>query len=196
MPPSASKTRAAIIAAAEDLFYSGSLREVSLDRIAERAGVSKKTIYYHFRSKDELIAAYLDARNLPTLERYRRWAGREGPMPERIQRLFRHLAKAVESPGWRGCGFIRAAVELADLPGHPALEVARSHKSGFEAWLRSELEADGYPEARDIAAGLMLLIDGASVRMLVQRDPGYADVAARLAGQLLGKRPEDGSQGT
>ncbi|MEM1047493.1 MAG: helix-turn-helix domain-containing protein [Pseudomonadota bacterium] len=196
MPRSGSDTRAAIIAAAEELFYSGSLREVSLDRIAERAGVSKKTIYYHFRSKDELIAAYLDARNLPTLERYRRWAGREGPMAERVQRLFHRLAKAVATPGWRGCGFIRAAVELADLPGHPALEVARAHKRGFETWLRTELETEGYPDAGDLAATLMLLIDGASIRMLVQRDPGYAGVAAQLAGQLLAKRPEDGSQGT
>lgn len=196
MPRSASKTRAAIIAAAEELFYSGSLREVSLDRIAERAGVSKKTIYYHFRSKDELIAAYLDARNLPTLERYRRWAGREGPMAERIERLFHRLARAVETPGWRGCGFIRAAVELADLPGHPALEVARAHKRGFETWLTTELEMEGYPDAGDLAASLMILIDGTSIRMLMQRDPGYASVAARLAGQLLDKRPEDGSQDT
>ena len=162
-------TRTAIVAAADELFYGSSLREVSLDRIAERAGVTKKTVYYHFRSKDELIAAYLDARNRPTLERYRRWAGQEGPMSERIERMFQSLRKAAKSKEWKGCGFTRVAVELADTPGHPALDVARSHKLDFEDWLSRDLAAEGYAEAEELAGMLMILLDGAAARRLLAR---------------------------
>ena len=60
-------TRAQIIQAADDLFYGAGIRSASVDAIAEKAGVTKRTLYYHFRSKDDLIAAYLAARDEPTL---------------------------------------------------------------------------------------------------------------------------------
>ena len=68
-------TRRDILAAADELFYGEGLRSVSVDEISAKAGITKKTLYYHFRSKDELIAAYLEARDRPTLERFQRWAG-------------------------------------------------------------------------------------------------------------------------
>lgn len=187
MAKSIQKTRDGIVAAAEELFYAGSLRDISMDRIAERAGVTKKTLYYHFRSKDDLIAAYLDARNRPTLERYRRWAGDSGTMGERMERMFHALHKAAKSKDWNGCGFIRVAVELADSPGHPALDVARTHKLGFEDWLRRELSAEGYPNAEELAEMLTILLDGTVTRMLVHRNPRYAAVAARAALALLAR---------
>jgi len=59
MMPSLPTTRETIIQAADDLFYGEGIRAASMDAIAERAGVTKRTLYYHFRSKDDLIAAYL-----------------------------------------------------------------------------------------------------------------------------------------
>ena len=61
MSETARTTREQIILAADQLFYAGSMASVSMDRIAERAGVTKKTLYYHFRSKDDLLAAYVEA---------------------------------------------------------------------------------------------------------------------------------------
>ncbi|MEO1249683.1 MAG: helix-turn-helix domain-containing protein [Pseudomonadota bacterium] len=174
-----------IIHAADALFYAGSIRDVSVDRIAEMAGVTKKTLYYHFRSKDDLVAAYLAARHKPTLERYKSWAGESGPMPDRIERMFRLLSEAARNPGWKGCGFIRAAVELADSPGHPALEAARRYKAAFADWLQNELDAAGYEASGELCMTIMILLDGAIARMMVDRDPNYAITAGKTASKLL-----------
>lgn len=178
-------TRDRIITAADELFYAGSIREVSVDRIAEHAGITKKTLYYHFRSKDDLVAAYLEARLQPTIDRYQSWAGGSGTFPDRIERMFLKLASKAETRAWKGCGFLRAAVELADSPGHPAIDVARRHKAAFEAWLAEDIREAGYRDAQGLARMIMVLLDGAVARMLVQRDPVYARDAAAAARRLL-----------
>ena len=65
-------TRARIVDAAVGLFYGEGVRSVSVDAVAEKAGVTKRTLYYHFKSKDDLVAAYLEARDQPTLALYAR----------------------------------------------------------------------------------------------------------------------------
>lgn len=94
MPGNSALTRQEILAAADALFYSEGLRAVSVDEVAAKAGITKKTLYYHFRSKDELIAAYLQARDRPTLERFQKWAGSSGPMAERMVRMFKQLGRS------------------------------------------------------------------------------------------------------
>ncbi|MEM8816498.1 MAG: TetR/AcrR family transcriptional regulator [Pseudomonadota bacterium] len=86
-----------IIAAADSLFYSGSIREVSVDRIAERAGVTKKTIYYHFKSKRDLFdqvmlrkADTLNALRLKALEAVERRHPDDAPTVEEIIGAFTH----------------------------------------------------------------------------------------------------------
>ncbi len=179
-------TRNRIIGAAELLFYEHGLRSVSVDAIAERAGVTKRTLYYHFKSKDDLIAAYLAARDAPTVERYRRWLGEAGrPMPERIKGLFCALSNHARQPKWRGCGFTRAAVELADQPGHPAVVMASDHKRRFEAWLAGELESGGLSDAAPIARQLIILVEGAIMHMLIHRDTAYAISAGDAAAMIV-----------
>lgn len=185
IPEPALSTKEKILDAADSLFYSGSIREVSVDRIAEIAGVTKKTLYYHFRSKDDLVAAYLDARRLPTIARYKAWAGDEGSVHDRIERMFHKLADDAENRSWKGCGFLRAAVELADSPGHPAIDVARRHKAEFEIWLGEDMRNAGFDDPTGLARMIMLLLDGAVARMLVQRDAGFARDAATAARRLL-----------
>jgi AcrR family transcriptional regulator len=185
MTRDARMTRRDILIAAEELFYGEGLRSVSVDEIAAKAGITKKTLYYHFRSKDELIAAYLDARNRPTLERFQQWAGDEGTVAERLQRMFRRLGRCAKSPTWKGCGFVRATGELANIPGHPAIRIARAHKASFEKWLSEGLAAEGHRDCNDLARGLMVIIDGAVMQMLLHRDPTYARAASRAACALL-----------
>lgn len=180
-------TRDRIIVAADQLFYSSSIRDTSMDKVAECAGVTKKTLYYHFRSKDDLVAASLEARLYPTIERYQSWAGDTGTVSERIERMFCKLAEYAQATSWKGCGFIRASVELADTPGHPALDVARQHKAAFEQWLEDDLRDGGYAEARSLARMIMILLDGAITRILLQRDDSYALEAGRAASVLLKK---------
>ena len=185
MAQSGGTTREQIITAADQLFYAGSFASVSMDRIAERAGVTKKTLYYHFRSKDDLLAAYVTARDTVVIERYRNWAGTSGSVGERMERMFGHLARWAVDPRWRGCGFTRVICELADLPGHPAAIAARNHKRSFETWLLTLLEAEGWSEAADLARILMLLLDGGIVQTLTHRDPAYARAAGAAARVLL-----------
>ena len=178
-------TRNLILAAADELFYGEGLRAVSVDEIAGKAGITKKTLYYHFRSKDDLIAAYLQARDRPTLERLQGWAGTTGTVSERMERLFEQLGRAGRSAAWKGCGFVRATGELANFPGHPAVQVARAHKSSVEKWLADALADEGRDDCETLARELMLLIDGVVSQMLLHRSPAYAEAAGRAARAIL-----------
>src|SRR6266404_4151950 len=96
-----SKTRRRLIAAADGLFYGQGIRAVGVDAVAEAAGVTKRTLYCHFASKDDLIAAYLEERDLPTLGRYQGVIPEGGaPAARRIRRIFEQLGKNAEDPRW------------------------------------------------------------------------------------------------
>jgi AcrR family transcriptional regulator len=90
-----------------------------MDDIAARAEITKRALYQHFRSKDDLIAAALAHSSELALERLRRF---------RRPKKFTELADWAAKPKWSGGGFTRVVVELADLRGHPARAIARQHK--------------------------------------------------------------------
>jgi len=188
------KTRSRIIAAADELFYGDSLRGVSVDEVAAKAGITKKTLYYHFSSKDELIAAYLTARDKPTIERFKDWGGDTGTVAERMGRMFDRLGLLARSRDWLGCGFLRVTAELANMPGHPALDVARAHKRAFQAWLCEMLIAEGHQDPQKLAQSLMILVDGTVSQLLMHRDPTYASAASYAVHALLAATPQTGKQ--
>jgi len=186
MARDANATREQIIQAADCLFYGEGIRSASMDAIAARAGLTKRTLYYHFRSKDDLIAAYLAARDEPTLSRYAGWLDEtKGDLPEQILGVFERLARLTKSARWKGCVFLRAAGELAGTPGHPALKIGSAHKKKFEAWLAGRIAAKGLSEAALRARQVMLLIDGAAAQVLIHRDPAYALAAGEVAAALV-----------
>ncbi|WP_019644337.1 TetR/AcrR family transcriptional regulator [Novispirillum itersonii] len=180
-------TRDRILDAAAKLFQASGVRAVSVDAVASRAGVTKRTLYYHFRSKDDLIAAYLSGRDAPNLTLFRQWYDRaDGDCADRTAALFRGLAQAVRHPKWKGCGFLRTAVELITLPGHPAVVAARRHKHRVEDWLTAAYTAVYPPDvARALARQVCLLIDGAFALVMLHRDPAYMDCAGQAAAALL-----------
>lgn len=189
MPREPSQTRDRIVDAAAKLFYGEGIRSVSVDAVAEKAGVTKRTLYYHFDSKDDLIAAYLDARDQPNLELFTRWfAHAKGPLPAKIEWIFTNLARSARHPKWKGCGFLRTAAELAATPGHPAIKVGARHKAAVEAWLAHVIAADGKKEAQELARQIVILMDGAFSTMLVHRDPLYIEAAGRAAARLVGTK--------
>ncbi len=180
-----SPTRKRIVEAASKLFYGEGIRAVSVDAVAEKAGVTKRTLYYHFTSKDELVAAYLEARDQPNLRLMAGWFEKaEGGLPKKIEAIFVNLARAARHPRWKGCGFLRTAAELAALPGHPAIKIGSRHKAGFENWLTGECAAHGAAAPAELARQVMLLMDGAFSIMLVHRDPAYIEAAGRAAAAL------------
>src|SRR5215472_11229462 len=118
MARDARATRDQILQAASELFYGEGIRSTSMDEIAAKAGVTKRTLYYHFPSKDDLITAYLTARDEPVFARQAQWLDEtKGDLPKQVLGLFENLARAMKAPRWKGCGFIRAAAELAGTPG-------------------------------------------------------------------------------
>lgn len=186
MDDSAKGTRTRILKAAEGLFYAEGIRAVSMDRLAEAAGVTKKTLYYHFRSKDDLTEAYLVARDQPNLLAFARWYDRaEGGAGEKVAALFAGLARQAGRKSWRGCGFLRTAAELANMPGHPAVKVGAAHKKRFEAWLGDKMAQAGAHDPARLARQLVLLMEGVFSTLLFHRDPAYAEAAGAAARALV-----------
>jgi AcrR family transcriptional regulator len=179
-------TRERIVAAANRLFYRDGIGRVSVDAVAEEAGLTKRSLYYHFKSKDELIAAYLDYRDLPNLRAFQRWFDEaDGSAADRIAAIFGKLAEAAAQPKWKGCGFLRTSAELVNLPGHPAIRTGAAHKKKVEAWLATCLAGDGVVNAGDLARQIRLLIDGAFAVAMLHRDPSYFKSAGAAAQALV-----------
>jgi AcrR family transcriptional regulator len=194
MPRNPAATRARILGAAYALFYRTGFQRTSLDDIAAKAGVTKRTLYYHVRSKDELVGAMLDHQHAFVLDQMARWIGDEPDARKLVGRLFDSLARWAErglagKERWTGGGFTRMALELADLPGHPARIATRKHKTMLEAELARRLAECGVRRAVDVAAQIQMLVEGAMVLMLIHGDLRYARLAGAAARQLVLRRP-------
>jgi AcrR family transcriptional regulator len=186
MPRSAAATRRRIIDAAYDLFYRKGFARVGVDAIAAQAGITKRTLYAHFDSKDQLLGAVLEHQHGLALERIGRWSVRlSGGADAMLTALFTDLAGWATRPRWSGAGFTRLVMELADLPGHPARAMARRHKAAIESWLVQELSRRRVRRAPLRARQLMLLLEGCQVLMLIQGDKRYAEAAAQAAIRLI-----------
>jgi AcrR family transcriptional regulator len=181
-----SDTRERIVAAAAKLFYAEGIGRVSVDAVVEKAGVTKRTLYYHFRSKDDLVAACLDERDQPNLKQMAAWfAATNGPLADKISAIFSELARVARHPKWKGCAFLRTAAELAAMPGHPAALIGARHKKNFAEWLAGEIRAAGHDDADEVAREILILLDGAFSAAFLHRDSGWFDTAGRAAVKLL-----------
>lgn len=190
-------TRAKIVQAASKLFYGEGIGRVSMDAVAEKAGVTKRTLYYHFDSKDDLVAAYLDARDQPNLTQMAAWfAAAEGGADAKVAAIFTALAKSARHPKWKGCGFLRTTAELAALPGHPAVKIGARHKAAFATWLAGELEGAGFATPAALARQILLLLDGAFSASLVHRDASWFEEAGAAAAALVRVHPRAAAGGS
>lgn len=180
-------TRQRVIEAAGKLFHGKGIRAVSMDAVAEKAGVTKRTLYYHFRSKDDLIAAYMASSDEPTLAFFKRcFAEVQGDVADKVEGVFRGLARAARHPKWKGCGVLRTSAELVDMPGHPAMVIGRAHKKRVEDWLYAVVGGSGAgTHARQLARQVLLLLDGSLAVVLLHRDPSYIEVAGETAAQPI-----------
>jgi AcrR family transcriptional regulator len=142
MPRSAEQTRKRILEGAYKLFRRQGYNRVTMDDIAVEARLTKRTLYHHFNSKDQLLANVLEAQHHLALQAFRTFGDRlSGSAEAIVEGMFNELAVWADRPRWAGSGFTRLVIELADLPGHPARLIARRHKAQLERSL-AELLAD------------------------------------------------------
>ena len=189
MPRDSAATRTKIIDAAYTLFYREGFTRIGVDEIAAEAGVTKRTLYYHFDSKDTLLAAVMEAQNALALARIRQimeGGGRDARAM--VRSLFIELAKWAATPRWHGSGFTRVAMDLAGQPGHPARRIARRHKAAVETLLADRLDACGVADARGSARQIMLLTEGCLSLILIHDDTSYARAALDVALLLVTSR--------
>lgn len=181
-----SVARDKLLSTASQLFYARGITATGVDTIVAESGVSKPTLYAHFRTKNDLVAAVLEDRHRQrraSLEAY--LAERcELSAHDRLMSVFDWIADHQRGAGARGCPFVNASVELVRAEDTAARRVVRVHKRWFRGVL-TELAAEaGAPDAAAIAAALHLLIEGANIRMLAEGDrTGIAD--ARRTGETL-----------
>jgi len=165
-----------ILAAADKLFYRRGIRAVGVDAVAAEAGVSKRTLYNYYPSKDDLIAAYLTAQ-------FKHIAPSDAPAREQILGYFDRLERRFADGNFRGCPYVNAVTELGD-PKHPAAGIAAQFKEQRRQWYRGLLERIGVSDPEGLATQLQLLVEGALAAALVRGDPKVAR-AARAAAEVL-----------
>lgn len=158
-----------ILATASDLFYKEGVQNVGIDRIIAESGVAKMSLYNHFKSKDALIAVWLQEQHKSwrlwfqnTVERYAKETG-ESP----VLAIFDALKEWTEKPDFRGCAFINSAVELVD-PEHPGYQVSLEHQQAIFDYILSLVKAANLPNPNDLTEQLVILVQGATVVAMMQ----------------------------
>lgn len=177
--------RERLLDAASELFYRHGIRAVGIDTVIERAGVAKMSLYNHFSSKDELVAAYLERREQRWSEFFDGELRRVGGAPaDRVLAVFDILASWLERECPRGCAFVNAEAELAD-PQHPAQVVIEADKARLRDRLVELVAATGAADPVPVAEQLFLLLEGVLVTSGTGRVRDPAAVAKRAAERLL-----------
>ena len=174
--------RERLLAAANELFYKEGIHTVGIDRVIEKAGVAKASLYSTFGSKDELIRAYLQGRHEIRQKRIGAMLAAVDSPRARILGIFDLLGETSTAPNFRGCAFVNASAE------GPASKVP-SMCQDSRAWLRSlftDLARDaGVNDPEMLGRQLAILYDGAVVTASVDRDVTAANTAKSIATALL-----------
>ncbi|WP_128382501.1 TetR/AcrR family transcriptional regulator [Streptomyces cavernae] len=154
--------RERLLEAAATLTYRDGV-SIGVEALCKAAGVSKRSMYQLFESKDELLAASLKERAaayvvtlLPAAD--------DGRSPrERILHVFEQVESQAGAPEFRGCRYLAVQIELKDQ-SHPASRVAQQIKANLTAFFRSEAEKGDAGDPDLLARQLSLVFDGASAR--------------------------------
>jgi AcrR family transcriptional regulator len=172
-----------LLSAANELFYEEGIHTVGIDRVIERAGVAKASLYSTFGSKDELIRSYLAARHEARQQRITQKLARYKAPRERLLGVFDALGEVVVENGFRGCAFLRASAETR--PGSGVRNVCDDTRAWTRALFTDLAKAAGAARPERLAQQLILLYDGATVAAQMDRDPTAAAAARAVAATLL-----------
>ncbi|MGZ0701196.1 TetR/AcrR family transcriptional regulator [Pseudomonas piscis] len=179
-----SETRDIILDVTEKLIYKSGIAATGMDLLVKTAGVSRKSIYRYFDNKEQLVVAALERRDERWMHWYRSEVGKARDPAQRLLALFSVLKDWFGSEGFRGCAFINTSGETGD-PQDPVRQVARRHKQKLLDYLRELCQEHGVQHPAELAAQLLVLIDGAITVALVMGDHSAADNAQCMARKLL-----------
>jgi AcrR family transcriptional regulator len=166
-----------ILETTDRLFYGQGIRAVGVDTIAAEIGISKRTLYNYFPSKDALIVAYLSRRAVPR-------GVSDRPQLEQILGVFDWLERWFASKAFRGCPFVNAVAEIGER-AHPATRIAVLQKERRRVAFRDILTRLGVADPDGLATQLAILVEGAMAAALVRDDPAMARAAKSAARVLL-----------
>jgi len=172
-----------LLAAAAELFYLEGVNSVGIDRIIERAGVAKASLYAHFKSKDELVQAYLGQRHEARKARIEaKLSGISDPR-EKLLAIFDVLGEVFAQANFRGCAFLRASAEIR--VDSEARDVCDEYRHWIRALFTDLSRQSGAADPGELARRLLLLYDGASVSAQMDGDLQAASVARQIAERFL-----------
>ncbi|CAH0168197.1 putative HTH-type transcriptional regulator Rv1255c [Microbacterium oxydans] len=176
-----------VLDAASQLFYERGIHAVGVDTIAEAAGVTKKTLYDRFGSKETLVVAYLQHRDAKWRAHLAGHLSRvPAGGPDRVLAVFDAAITWSDEYSPKGCSAINARAEIGDgHDGHPVFpEVARQKAWLLDVFTELCREA-GAADASDLGQAMMLLYEGAIVTVGMETFAEPFEVARRLAERML-----------
>jgi AcrR family transcriptional regulator len=175
--------RIATVAAAR--FHELGITATGVDELRRAAGVSKRTLYERFGSKEGVIVAAYESLDLPVFRMFTaRIEAEAGDPRAQLDAFFAQLEPILGSPDFRGCPFSNAAAELLD-PEHPAHKIVRRHKERLRRWLRDRARAAGARDPEALSRQLMLTFQGAQSQALIQHSGKPARDARIVASVLI-----------
>ena len=174
--------RERILDSAYELFSRRGIRAVGIDEVIERAAVAKATLYRHFKSKDELVLAFLDRREqIWTKERVEAQARQRGATPEeQLLAIFDVFDEWFHETGFDGCSFINTLLETADRD-HPVGRASAAHLENIRSILRSLAEEAGLRDPESFARKWHILMKGSIVAA------GEGDLEAAQRAKSIGR---------
>ncbi|GAA3155325.1 TetR/AcrR family transcriptional regulator [Planomonospora alba] len=201
----AAATRAQIVEAADRLFYRQGYEHTSFAAIAEAVRISRGNFYYHFKSKDDILSAVIDARLEDRRRMLQRWEAEEADPAGRIRRFVEIVVTNRADIQNYGCPVGTLTTELAKL-GHPALDEASGLFTLFRTWLREQFTQLGHPAQADALAMHVLAFsqgvatlahafrDEDFIRREVQRMHDWLSAYSGGTRSTASAVPEDGAQ--
>ncbi|AHH17030.1 transcriptional regulator, TetR family [Nocardia nova SH22a] len=182
-----SEARSRLLDTASGLFYAEGLHAVGVDRIIAEAQVTRATLYRHFRSKDDLLVAYLTQADEAIRARVDTARIEDTTPDDIIREVARSIADDIERPGFRGCAFLNAAAEYPD-PAHPVHRAVLEHRQWFLATMTELFESTGEIDAEPAARHFVMLRDGAMAAGCLTDPKPIGETFLRGVDGLLGYR--------
>ncbi|MCI0401022.1 MAG: TetR family transcriptional regulator [Gammaproteobacteria bacterium] len=181
----ASSKREQLIDTAVELFYRDGFHATGIDKILSNSGVSRMTLYNHFRSKDELILAALHRMD----EQWRNWFMRsvehQADTPyDRLLAIFDVLGEWFRQKNFSGCLFVKASAEFSK-PGHPIHAAAAEHNRLVYEYVRGLAELAGAKNPAELARQIRTLMEGALIIACVSTRVKAAEEAKDMVKILM-----------